>query len=64
MRTLITSLTTLIVVIVLFIYGGSVLKPFAFTLIIGVILGTYSSLFIASPFMLYLKSKIKLEEKE
>tara|TARA_Y100000590_G_C15744817_1_gene1021571 strand:- start:6710 stop:7609 length:900 start_codon:yes stop_codon:yes gene_type:complete len=64
-RTIITSLTTLIVVIVLYIYGGNVLKPFAFTLIIGVILGTYSSLFIASPSMLWLDEKINTDiEKE
>ena len=60
-RTLITSITTLIVVIVLFIYGGNVLQPFAFTLIIGVILGTYSSLFIASPAMLWLDDKINID---
>tara|TARA_B100001123_G_scaffold257277_1_gene286842 strand:+ start:922 stop:1821 length:900 start_codon:yes stop_codon:yes gene_type:complete len=64
-RTLITSITTLIVVIVLFIYGGNVLQPFAFTLIIGVILGTYSSLFVASPVMLWLDNKINIDtEKE
>ena len=65
-RTLVTSLTTLMVVVVLFIYGGNVLKPFAFTLIIGVILGTYSSLFIASPIMLFLDEKINIntENKE
>jgi len=63
-RTLITSLTTLIVVIVLFIYGGNVLKPFAFTLIIGVILGTYSSLFIASPIMLFLDDRVNIDEEK
>ena len=65
-RTLVTSLTTLMVVVVLFIYGGNVLKPFALTLIIGVILGTYSSLFIASPIMLFLDEKINIntENKE
>lgn len=47
-RTSITSLTTLFVVVVLFIFGGEVLKGFSFALILGVILGTYSSLFIAS----------------
>ena len=65
-RTIVTSLTTLLVVMVLFLYGGNVLKPFAFTLIIGVLLGTYSSLFVASPIMLYLEEKfnLELEEKE
>ena len=51
-RTLVTSITTLIVVIVLYIYGGDVLRPFSFALIIGIILGTYSSIFIASPITL------------
>ena len=65
-RTIVTSLTTLLVVMVLFLYGGNVLKPFAFTLIVGVLLGTYSSLFVASPIMLYLEEKfnLELEEKE
>ena len=48
-RTLITSGTVLLVVIVLFIFGGEVLRGFSFALIIGVIIGTYSSIFIASP---------------
>ena len=63
-RTVITSLTTLMVVVILFFVGGEVIKYFAFALIIGVIVGTYSSIFVASPFMLYLKSKIKIEEEE
>ncbi|MEP2024217.1 MAG: protein translocase subunit SecDF [Reichenbachiella sp.] len=48
-RTMITSVTTLIVVIVLFLFGGAVLKGFSFALIIGILIGTYSSLFIATP---------------
>jgi len=48
-RTLLTSLTTLFVVVVLFIFGGSVINDFAFALIIGVVVGTYSSIFVASP---------------
>ena len=63
-RTIITSLTTLTVVVILFFVGGEIIKYFAFALIIGVIVGTYSSIFVASPFMLYLKSKIKIEEEE
>lgn len=47
-RTVITSLTTLFVVIVLFIFGGEVLKGFSFALLLGIVFGTYSSLFIAS----------------
>ena len=62
-RTIITSLTTLVVVIILYYIGGEVIKYFAFALIVGVLVGTYSSIFVASPFMLYLKSKYKIEEE-
>lgn len=48
-RTLITSLTTLIVVVILFIFGGEVIRGFSFALLIGIIVGTYSSIFIAAP---------------
>jgi len=51
-RTIITSLTTLFVVTVLLFFGGDVLRGFAFTLFFGIIIGTYSSIFIASPFVL------------
>ena len=50
-RTIITSLTTLFVVTILFFFGGEVLRSFAFALIIGIVIGTYSSLFVASPFV-------------
>ncbi len=50
-RTIITSVTTLVVVTILFFFGGEVLRSFAFALIIGILIGTYSSLFIASPFI-------------
>ena len=56
-RTVITSLTTFFVVTILFIFGGEVLKGLSFALIIGVILGTYSSLFVASPLVLELDPK-------
>ena len=62
-RTIITSLTTMFVVVILFLFGGEVIKYFALALIIGVLVGTYSSIFVASPFMLYVKSKIKIEEE-
>jgi len=52
-RTLLTSLTTLIVVAALFILGGPVIHNFAFALIIGVAVGTYSSIYIASPVIIY-----------
>jgi SecD/SecF fusion protein len=51
-RTLLTSLTTLMVVLVLFVLGGPVLRGLALTLTIGVFVGTYSSMFIASPVLL------------
>lgn len=48
-RTIITSLTTFMVVLCLYLFGGSVIHDFAFALLIGVVVGTYSSIFIASP---------------
>ena len=48
-RTIITSLTTILVVAILFLFGGSSIKGFAFALLVGVIVGTYSSVFIATP---------------
>ena len=58
-RTLITSLTTLLVIIVLLIYGGEVIRPFSFTMLVGVIIGTYSSIYIASALLatIYQNSK-------
>jgi preprotein translocase SecF subunit len=56
-RTIITSVTTLFVVTVLFIFGGEVLKGFSFALLIGIVLGTYSSLFVASSLVVELDSK-------
>jgi SecD/SecF fusion protein len=53
-RTLLTSLTTLIVVMLLYWFGGEGIHAFAFALVVGVIAGTYSSIFIASPILLYL----------
>ncbi|MFC1853118.1 protein translocase subunit SecD [candidate division CSSED10-310 bacterium] len=51
-RTLLTSLTTLFVVLCLFIFGGEVINDFAFALLIGIVVGTYSSMYIASPFLI------------
>ncbi|MFC2126263.1 protein translocase subunit SecDF [Bacteroidota bacterium] len=56
-RTLITSFTTLIVVLILFIFGGEVLRGFSFALIIGILVGTYSSIFVATPTVLDLAKK-------
>lgn len=57
-RTVLTSLTTFVAVLVLFIYGGSALKDFSFTIMAGVIVGTYSSIFIASP-VVYVWTKLR-----
>lgn len=57
-RTLVTSGTTLFVVAVLFIFGGEVLRGFAFALIIGIVIGTYSSVFVASPIVLELRKRV------
>lgn len=50
-RTLVTSLTTLLAVLALYVLGGDVLRDFSFSLLIGVIIGTYSSIFVASPLL-------------
>ena len=60
-RTLITSLTTFFVLLVIFIFGGEVIRGFMFALMIGVVVGTYSSLFIATPIML---DTMKKEEEK
>ena len=50
-----TRLTTLIALFCLYLFGGQVIKPFAFPMIVGVIIGTYSSIFIAVPTLLLFK---------
>lgn len=56
-RTILTSLTVFLVLIPLFLFGGSVIHDFAFTLIVGAIVGTYSSVFIASTFVIYWRER-------
>ena len=51
-RTLLTSGTTLVVVIALFVLGGGIIHDFAFALLVGIIVGTYSSIYVASPILL------------
>jgi preprotein translocase subunit SecF len=51
-RTILTSLTTLIVVVALFILGGGLIHDFAFALLVGIVVGTYSSIYVASPILL------------
>jgi len=64
-RTLNTSLTTLVVLLAIFIFGGESIRGFMFALIVGVIVGTYSSLFIATPVMFdSVKKKSSIQEKE
>lgn len=58
-RTLLTSLTTLVVVVALFVLGGGIIHDFAFALIIGVIVGTYSSVYVASPILLVWQQAMK-----
>jgi SecD/SecF fusion protein len=52
-RTLLTSTTTFIVVFILFLFGGRIIKGFSFALLVGVVVGTYSSIFIASPVLVF-----------
>jgi preprotein translocase subunit SecF len=64
-RTLVTGGTTLISLIALLIFGGAILRPFILTMTFGIIIGTYSSIFVASPFLLLLniKNNFKLTHK-
>jgi preprotein translocase SecF subunit len=63
-RTIITSLTTLLALISIFIFGGEVLKGFSFAMILGVVFGTYSSIYIANPVLEYLKVSYRTIVKE
>ena len=63
-RTLITSVTTLLALLSIFFFGGEILKGFSFARILGVILGTYSSIFIANPVLVYFKVSQKTLIKE
>ena len=60
-RTVITSLTTLFVVLILFLFGGTSIKGFAFALVIGIIVGTYSSIFVATPIVRDLSSDLRVK---
>tara|TARA_B100001057_G_scaffold144531_1_gene144422 strand:+ start:1050 stop:1949 length:900 start_codon:yes stop_codon:yes gene_type:complete len=61
-RTVMTSATTLLALLSLFIFGGEVIRPFALTMIIGVVIGTYSSVFIAVPTLLIFKFRPQDED--
>jgi len=65
-RTLITSITTLLALLSIYLFGGTILKGFSFAMIVGVIIGTYSSIFVATPILKYtnVSSKTVLKEDE
>jgi len=63
-RTIITSVTTLLALFSIFILGGEILRGFSFAMILGVFVGTYSSIFVASPILKYFKVSYKTIEKE
>jgi preprotein translocase subunit SecF len=58
-RTTLTSLTTFFVIFTLFMFGGEIIHAFAFTLLVGIVVGTYSSIFVASPILLVLGFDVK-----
>ena len=62
-RTIITSATTLLALLSIYILGGEILRGFSFAMILGVLIGTYSSIFVASPILKYLKVSYKTLEK-
>ena len=58
-RTTLTSLTTFFVILTLFLFGGEIIHAFAFTLLVGIIVGTYSSIFVASPILMWFGFNVK-----
>ena len=58
-RTTLTSLTTFFVVVTLYLFGGEIINPFAFTLLVGIAVGTYSSIFVASPILIWFGFDVK-----
>ncbi len=63
-RTINTSMTTFIVLLIIFVFGGAAIKGFIFALMVGVIVGTYSSLCIATPILIDFSKKIMVEDAE
>jgi len=63
-RTIITSVTTLLALLSIYILGGAILKGFSFAMIVGVLIGTYSSIFVATPFLNYTNVNSKTILKE
>ena len=63
-RTIITSITTLLALLSIYILGGEILRGFSFAMILGVLIGTYSSIFVASPILKFFKVSYKTLEKD
>ena len=63
-RTVMTSMTTSLALLALVLFGGSVIKSFSYAMIFGVVIGTYSSIFIAAPVLIYLGARIAAEANE
>ena len=63
-RTIITSMTTLLALFSIYILGGEILRGFSFAMILGVLIGTYSSIFVASPILKFFRVSYKTLEKE
>ncbi|MEC7136371.1 MAG: protein translocase subunit SecF [Pseudomonadota bacterium] len=63
-RTIITSITTLLALVSIYILGGEILRGFSFAMILGVIIGTYSSIFVAAPILKFFKVSYKTLEKD
>ena len=61
-RTINTSMTTLVVLLIIFVFGGAAIKGFIFALIIGILVGTYSSMFVATPLLVDLTKKIQIKK--
>ncbi|WP_038036472.1 protein translocase subunit SecF [Thermopetrobacter sp. TC1] len=62
-RTILTSLSTLVALLALYFFGGEVIRGFTFTMIWGVLVGTYSSIFIAAPILIWLGARLPTEEE-
>ena len=62
-RTIMTSLTVFLTILILFLLGGEVTKGFAFAMLVGVITGVYSSIFVAAPILVDLQGKSKKKSK-
>jgi preprotein translocase subunit SecF len=62
-RTVLTSGLTFLTVLALFLFGGQVLNGFAFALVVGILVGTYSSIFVASPILVFWQGRLERRKK-